>query len=115
MTYKQLQEYLQDKTILIGLTFIDNEGELIEQYQTHGIVSELTDDGLIKVRRKDNTIFQIPYDKDIIKKAEQGEYKLRATKEVVINPDFITTWEISIHDNDNLEEIKMYGYIPPID
>ncbi len=115
MTYQQLQEYLQGKSFLIGLTFIDNEGELIEQYQTHGIVSELTNDGLFKIERNDNSIFQMPYDKDTIKKADKGEYRLRATKEVVIDPDFIMTWEIITNGNDNLEQTKKHGYIPPID
>lgn len=113
MTYEQLQEFLQGKVFLIGLTFIDKEGELIEQYQTHGIVSELTDDGLIRIKRKDNSIFQMPYDKDTINKADKGEYRLRATKEVVIDPDFLMTWEISTNGNDDLEKTKMYGYIPP--
>lgn len=113
MTYEQLQEFLKGKVFLIGLTFIDNEGEFIEQYQTHGIVSELTDNGLIRIKRKDNSIFQMPYDKDTINKAEKGEYRLRATKEIVIDPDFLMTWEISTNGNDDLEQMKMYGYIPP--
>ena len=113
MTYGQLQEYLQGKVFLIGLTFIDKEGELIEQYQTYGTVSELTNEGLIIIIRKDDTIFQMPFDKDTINKAENGEYRLRATKEVVINPDYIMTWEISTNGNEDLEKTKMYGYIPP--
>jgi hypothetical protein len=113
MTYGQLQEYLKGKVFLIGLTFIDKEGELIEQYQTHGIVSELTNDGLIRIKRKDDTIFQMPYDKETIKKAEKGEYKLRATKEVVIDPDFLMTWEINTNGNDDIEKTKICGYIPP--
>ena len=113
MTYEQLQEYLKGKVFLIGLTFIDKEGELIEQYQTHGIVSELTNDGLIRLKRKEETIFQMPYYKENIKKAEKGEYKLRATKEIVIDPDFLMTWEINTNSNDNLEKTKIYGYIPP--
>ena len=113
MTYEQLQEYLKGKVFLIGLTFIDKEDEFIEQYQTHGIVSELTDDGLIRIKRKDNSIFQMPYDKDTINKADKGEYRLRATKEVVVDPDFLMTWEISTNGNYDLEKTKIYGYIPP--
>ena len=113
MTYGQLQEYLQGKVFLIGLTFIDKKGELIEQYQTYGTVLELTNEGLIRIKRKDETIFQMPYDKETINKAENGEYRLRATKEVVINPDYIMTWEISTNGNEDLEKTKMYGYIPP--
>jgi len=113
MTYEQLQDFLQGKVFLIGLTFIDNEGKLIEQYQTHGIVSKLTDDGLIRIKRKDNSIFQMIYDKDTINKADKGEYRLRATKEVVIDPHYIMTWEIRTNGIDNLEKTKMYGYLPP--
>ena len=59
---RTLQEFLQGKVFLIGLTFIDNKGDLIEQYQTHGIVSELTDDGLIRIKRKDNVTPALDFD-----------------------------------------------------
>lgn len=55
----------------------------------------------------------MPYDKNTIKKADKGEYRLRATKEVVICPDFLMTWKISTNGNDDLDKTKMYGYIPP--
>ncbi len=112
MTWEQLQEYLKGKTFLIGLTFIDKNGDLIEQYQTHGTVSELTNDGLFKIKRNDGSIFQMPYDKDTIKKADKGEYRERATGEIVKDPDFIMTWEITTTADGNLEETKRHGYIP---
>lgn len=112
MTWKQLQAYLKNKTFLIGLTFIDQSGKLIEQYQTHGTVLELTDDGIFKIERKDNSIFQMPYDKDTIKKADKGEYREKATGLIVKDPDFIMTWEITTFENDNLDDIKRQGYIP---
>ena len=112
MTWEQLQAYLKDKMFLIGLTFIDQSGQLIEQYQTHGTVLELTDDGLFKIERKGNSIFQIPYDKDSIKKADKGEYREKGTGTIVKDPDFIMTWEITTFENDNLEDIKKHGYIP---
>jgi hypothetical protein len=112
MTWEQLQLYLKGKIFLIGLTFVDQDGQSIEQYQTHGIVLELADDGLFKIERKDQSIFQMPYDKDTIRKADKGEYREKGTGEIVKNPDFIMTWEIIAIENDHLEDIKEHGYIP---
>jgi hypothetical protein len=112
MTWKQLQEFLKGKTFLIGLTFVDQHGKLIEQYQTHGMVLALTDEGLFKIERSDGSIFQMPYDKDTIGTAKKGEYRERSTGVIVKDPDFIMTWEITTGDNDNLEDVKKHGYIP---
>lgn len=112
MTWQQLQVYLKGKMFLIGLTFVDQDGQLVEQYQTHGTVLELTDDGIFKIERKDIGIFQMPYDKDAIKKADKGEYREKGTGVIVKDPDFIMTWEITTFANDNLDDIKMRGYIP---
>jgi hypothetical protein len=112
MNWEQLQEYLKGKTFLIGLTFVNKNGVLIEQYQTHGTVVELTNHGLFKIKRKDDSIFQMPYDRDTIKKADKGEYREKATGEIVKDPDFIMTWEITTLDKDNLEDTKRNGYIP---
>lgn len=42
MTRKELQTFLKGKVFLIGLTFIDDDEKLVEQYQTSGTVGELT-------------------------------------------------------------------------
>ena len=114
MTWEECKEYFKGKMFMIGLSFVDKDGLLIEQYQTHGIVSELTNDGLFKIKQTDNSIFQIPYDLETIEEAENGEYKEKATDFVVINPDFITTWEICVDDEDDLDEMKKHGFINPV-
>jgi len=112
MTWEQLREYLKGKTFLIGLTFLNKNGDLIEQFQTHGTVSELTDDGLLRIKRNDGSIFQMPYNKDTIQQADKGEYRERTTGDIVKDPNFIMTWEITTTNDDNLEETKKHGYIP---
>ena len=111
MTWAELQEFIKGKRFLIGLTFINKGGEMIEQYQTNGAVKELTNDGLLRIERHDGSIFQLPYDKESIKKAGKGEYRERATGEIITDPDFIVTWEIVTDEADNLEEMKKYGYV----
>jgi hypothetical protein len=112
MSWEELQEFLKGKSFLIGLTFISEENEIIEQYQTNGSVKKLTNDGILRIIRDDDSIFQMPYDKDAIKKAEKGEYRERATGRIIKDPDFIMTWEIVTEDIDDLDEIKKYGYRP---
>jgi len=111
MNNKKLKKYYNEKVFLIGLTFLNKEGTVIEQHQTHGTFSDLTDSGIIKICKPDNSIFQIPYDKKSIKEAEKGEYKEKTTGMVVKNPDFIVIWEISIKNNEDINQIMKHGYI----
>ncbi len=111
MTWDELKEYLKEKVFLIGLSFVDKNGNLVDQYQTHGTIIELTDDGLFKIKREDNSIFQMPYDKNTIKKADKGEYREKSTGQIIINPDYIMTWEITLNESYDTSEIKKVGFI----
>src|SRR5580765_6390932 len=111
MTWEELQMFLKGKVFLIGLTFIDKDEKLIEQYQTSGIVEELTDFGLFKFKRTDGSIFQLPYDKETIKQAAKGEYKEKATGNIITDPDYITTWEIVVNNREEILEHKQKGFI----
>lgn len=110
MTWTELQKFLKGKVFLISLTFVDQDGKLIEQYQTSGTVDKLTNEGLLRFKRADGSIFRLPYDKETIEEAAEGEYKERATGNIIINPDYITTWEIQVNRIDNIEDIKQNGY-----
>jgi len=111
MTWEELQKYLKGKVFLIGLTFISEKGTLIEQYQTHGTVKDLTNDGIFKIEREDSTVFQMPYDKDTIRKADKGEYREKSTGQIIKDPEYIMTWEITVSENDNINEIKDVGFV----
>ncbi|WP_430405988.1 hypothetical protein [Fluviicola sp.] len=115
MTWRELRNHLKGKVFLIGLTFVDQEGKVMEVYQTHGTVSKLTVDGFFKIRRADNSIFTIPYNRDTIKAAKEGEYREKTTGEIIKNPDFIMTWEVKTATHDKLEDIKKNGYTPTFD
>ncbi|MDR2009532.1 MAG: hypothetical protein LBQ22_03530 [Bacteroidales bacterium] len=110
MTWTELQTFLKGKVFLIGLTFIDQDENLIEQYQTSGTVDELTDDGLLRFKRTDGNYFQLPYDNETISEVAEGEYRERATGNIIINPDYITTWKIQVNQTDNIENMKQNGY-----
>ncbi len=112
MTREELQTFLKGKVFLIGLTFIDEDEKLVEQYQSSGTVGELTDNGFLKFNRNDGSVFQLPYDKEAINEAAEGEYKEKATGNIIINPDYITTWTIHVKRTDSLDEIKQNGFMP---
>ncbi|MFT5725506.1 MAG: hypothetical protein ACI9JN_002631 [Bacteroidia bacterium] len=115
MTWEQLKGYLKGKCFIIGLTFVDKSGEVIDQYQTHGLVIELTDSGLLKFIRDDKTIFQMPYDKESIEKANKNaQYREVISGKIINSPDFIMQWEIVSKPNDNLDDIKENGYVPVV-
>lgn len=111
MTWDELKIFIKNKVFLIGITFVDDEETLIEKYQTSGTVIELTDDGVIKFLRGDKSVFQLPYDKESISEAKPGEYREKVTGEIIINPDYITTWTYKIKDVSHMNEVKSKGYL----
>ena len=49
---------------------------------------------MIRIIQKDGAELELPSDLSSTKKARPGEYKLRSTDEIVINPDFLATWNV---------------------
>ena len=85
---------LAGKTILIGLTYYTADDELIEQKQCWGTVREASEKGIL-VQLNDGELFGLPPDLSSTKIAPRGEYRLRSTGEIVLNPDYLTTWNIT--------------------
>jgi hypothetical protein len=81
--------------LLIGLTFLGYNGELIEQKQLHGIVEQITKQAGIVIRLPDGSTYRLPPDLRGIQEAPPGTYRLRATGEEVVDPDFLYTWTIT--------------------
>lgn len=79
------------KVLLIGLTYYTHDKVFIEQRQYWGTVIE-SNKNRICVKQKNGEIFKLPPDLRSTKSAPPGEYRLRSTGEIVINPDFLTTW-----------------------
>ncbi len=87
------------KVLLVGITYYTHDNEYIEKKQLYGTVTEANENG-IRVRQKDGTDFTLPPDLGSTKRARQGEYKLRSTGEVVVNPDFLATWTVNLPKGD---------------
>ena len=100
---------LYGKVLLIGITFVTENNELIEQYQTHGKVEEIHRD-YVRVKLNNGNLFTLPTAFESLEEAPPGEYSLRSTGEIVIDPDYTTTWTVTCKSNDNIENNKKYGF-----
>jgi hypothetical protein len=91
---------LVGRTVLLGLTFADAGGEVIEQTQRHGVIEEVDADRGIGVRLVgpglpwNGELYRLPPTLSNFADAAPGSYRLRATGETVVDPDFTSTWEI---------------------
>ncbi len=85
-------ETLIGKTVLIGITRLDHDGELIEQRQHVGTFASM--DGMIHVTLAGGEEFTLPPDLSAFRKAQPGIYRLRSTGEEIENPDFVASWTV---------------------
>ncbi len=86
---------LLGSSVLIGVTRVCAEG--LEQEQMFGVIkSANARDGFEVALQgsRNGEVYWLPPDVRNFFPAQPGEYRLRSTGEVVVNPDFTTTWTI---------------------
>lgn len=89
---------LPDRIVLVGLTFVDQQDEVVEQEQFWGKIVCVDRDRGIQIELRGvraGSDYWLPPDTGSFNRADAGEYKLRTTGELVVNPDFISTWTIT--------------------
>lgn len=95
---ESIAESIVGKVVLVGLTYLEENGELIEQQQFFGtVVSADSRQGiLISLKgQRAGAQFNLPPDTRAIEIAPAGEYRLRGTREVVTNPDYTAMFSIA--------------------
>ncbi len=83
------------KHLLFGLSFVEHDGKLIDQIELHGTIIRIDETVIAIQLANSDEEFTLPPDLDSIKPAAPGEYRLRSTGEVVVNPDLLATWTIT--------------------
>lgn len=89
---------LLGKHILAGITFVSRAGEFIEQVQKHGIVESVDSERGVYMTLKGDQAdenYWLPPALDAYRAAAPGEYRLKRTGEIVINPDYICMWTVT--------------------
>jgi hypothetical protein len=95
------------KVVLVGLTYLEADGTLIEQQQFFGIVvSADSRKGILLSLRGQRAGEQdnLPPDTRAIEIASTGEYRLRATGEVVTDPDYTVMFSIAKQSNGGADD-----------
>jgi hypothetical protein len=93
-----LAETLVGKVLLVGMTYRSDDGSVLNQEQFYGtVVSAHSRQGiaLALAGQRAGEEYKLPPDTRTIEVAASGEYRLRATGEVVCNPDFTVMFTLS--------------------
>jgi hypothetical protein len=83
-------------TLLVGVTYIAADGEVEGVFELHGRVTSV--DPLVTIERDGQEDFTLPPEPEAYDHAEPGEYTLRTTGEVVVNPGYTTIWTVEASD-----------------
>ena len=82
------------KHLLVGLTYTDATGNVVKHVQTHGKITRIDSSGIFFEQANGAGEYSLPPDPSALILANPGEYRLRGTGEVVVDPDYISTWTI---------------------
>ena len=85
---------LVGKTVLIGITRLDHDDELIEKTEKFGRIASVDPHDGIKVDVGEPELFTLPPNPEHFNDARPGVYRLRSTGETVEDPDLTTIWTI---------------------
>ncbi len=80
------------KRVLVGITYRDSDDNFVEQKQFYGEVIRVGEvEGIVLRIPISGKEFKLPPDFRNFAEAAPGEYRLRSTGEVIVNPDYTTT------------------------
>ncbi len=84
---------LLGKTILVGLSYRNKNGEIVEREQYWGTVIESSEKQIL-IKRKNGELSSLPPDLRSTTRAPEGEYRLHSTGEIVVDPNFTSVWVV---------------------
>jgi hypothetical protein len=87
------------RRLLVGITFFDEIGNVTNAQQFCGRVLEVADGVVVVERPGEPEPAVLPADVAAYRKAQTGRYTLRDTGEIVIDPDFVSTWQVAAVDD----------------
>ncbi|MDX6768301.1 MAG: hypothetical protein SF051_02115 [Elusimicrobiota bacterium] len=82
------------KTFLLGLSFADETGAVVEKVQVYGRAVRVTEaEGVVVRLDGDDEEYRLPKGVKILP-APKGEYVLLSSAEVITDPDYLAAWTI---------------------
>jgi len=88
-------EFIIGKHLLVGITHRNHADEVTGVEQFHGEIIRANEKEGIVVRLNGSTEERwVPPDLSRLEEAAPGNYRLKATGEVVVDPDLLATWTV---------------------
>lgn len=100
---------LLHKTILVGITYLDSNEQLLRQEQFCGIITS-SNDSVVEIKLKNSDVRRIP--NDLILDAPRGTYECVANGEIVKNPDYLASWLVKTGTDHNSPMLCRPNYAP---
>jgi hypothetical protein len=80
--------------VLVGVTHVDHGGKVVSHEQFHGTVLRASaGEGVVIVDAAGEEHW-LPLDREAFRLADPGTYRLRSTGEVVVDPEWLSTWTV---------------------
>jgi hypothetical protein len=92
-----LAEALIGRTAVIGVTYVDANGDVVRRVQMHGVVGQADPKAGVRIDlagTKTGRVYWLPPQVSNFYPAQAGVYRLKETDEEVVDPDFLSTWTI---------------------
>jgi hypothetical protein len=80
------------KSVLVGITKMTPEGHASEHHQLFGTLSAIDAVKGLTFALSNGKTYTLPPDIRSLEEARPGEYRLRSSGEVVVDPDYTFTW-----------------------
>jgi len=80
---------------LVGITYRASDGSVLEDRQFHGLIDKVDAREGFRISLlgdRKGEVEWLPPDTRAFQKAKRGDYRLKSTGEVVVDPDYTTTW-----------------------
>ena len=94
---EEVARELIDCLVLVGITYAFPDGSLGQQQQLFGYVVKADPRDGIELRLAGNYAgkkYRLPPDTSAFRRAPPGQYRLKATSEVISDPDYTCAWTI---------------------
>ena len=90
---EHLARHLIGKRVIVGMTYLSHEGAFLERKQFHGVVAVADARRGICIKPScGEKVLWLPPDLRGFREAPRGQYRLRSTGEVIVDPDYLCTW-----------------------
>ncbi|MDQ4131110.1 MAG: hypothetical protein M3133_09000 [Actinomycetota bacterium] len=91
--------FAMGKRVLVGLTILSADGELLEQREFAGRLVTVEPPRGLELELDDGTSYWLPPDVRPLEEAAPGDYRLRSTGAIERDPDYLCTWTVTRHDH----------------